>query len=198
MGAGAAAEGAGSSTSVPSQSASRATPAAPERTGLATLINSPLHEDDPPQTPSIEQFQALMNERSKMLAGVVTTEDGLEIGHDVPHCDYQNADTHPTIGGTSQPTPRQPIAAAAVAAPASAVLESLMPSVRHKRIGRGLRSFLGPAKATLVVNETDGKLLSQDLVYGPAFAPYTTKLLKSTKGWERRPALWGISRGCLL
>ncbi|KAL5344372.1 hypothetical protein ACLOAV_010632 [Pseudogymnoascus australis] len=189
----------GNSTSVPSQSASKAAQAAPERPGLATLINAPssLHEDDSPQALGIEQFETLMNERSEMLAGVVTTEDELEFGHDVPHCEYQKSDTHPTIGGTSQPTPRQPISAAASAA--SAVPESPMPSVRHKRRARGLRSYSGPAKATSVVNEIDGKLLSQDdLVYGPAFAPYTTKLLNPTEGWEKRPALWDISRGCLL
>lgn len=50
--------------------------------------------------------------------------------------------------------------------------------------GRGYFSVLGPAQ--------------QDSDYGPAFAPYTTKLLKQTEGWERRPALWDISPRCFL
>ncbi|OBT83321.1 hypothetical protein VE02_08700 [Pseudogymnoascus sp. 03VT05] len=57
-----------------------------------------------------------------------------------------------------------------------------------------------PGAATPEVDdETDGKRLAQQAMdYGPAFAPYTTKLLKRTEGWESRPALWDISPGCLL
>ncbi|OAF57677.1 hypothetical protein VC83_05541 [Pseudogymnoascus destructans] len=74
-----------------------------------------------------------------------------------------------------------------------------MPSVHRKRRGRGYRSFLGPATATPAMHETDRKWLAQrDMDYGPAFAPYTTKLLKRAEGWEGRPALWDISPGCLL
>ncbi|ELR04267.1 hypothetical protein GMDG_06667 [Pseudogymnoascus destructans 20631-21] len=141
------------STSVPPQSASEASPAAPEGAGPATLIEaaSSPHKDDSLQTPDIEQFAAPINERS----------------------------------------PGQPTAAAA-----PAVTKTPMPSVHRKRRGRGYRSFLGPATATPAMHETDRKWLAQrDMDYGPAFAPYTTKLLKRAEGWEGRPALWDISPG---
>ncbi|OBT73957.1 hypothetical protein VF21_07420 [Pseudogymnoascus sp. 05NY08] len=102
--------------------------------------------------------------------------------------------------------------------------KTLRPPLRgykHKRRVRRSRSFLGPVRAIpamyktdreglaqrytayrpgaatpAVDDETDGKRLAQQAMdYGPAFAPYTTKLLKRTEGWESRPALWDISPG---
>lgn len=165
----------GSFTSGPPPSAPEATPAAP-----ATLIEatSSPHKDNSLRTPDIEEFAAPINERS----------------------------------------PWQPTAAAE-----PAVIETPMPSVRRRRRGRGSRSSLGPTTETLAMHETSrtqpsqqyvdygpatvtpavGKtgrkrLAQQAMDYGPSFAPYTTKLLKRTEGWEGRPALWDISPGCLL
>ncbi|OBT64318.1 hypothetical protein VE03_06803 [Pseudogymnoascus sp. 23342-1-I1] len=152
-----------------------------------SMISSPSsqHEDDSPQTPDMEQFGALINERSETLADVVAREDGLQIGHDVPNSDGEKADAHPTIGDMSQLTQGQHITTAASATPA--VPESPMLSAS------------GPITVTREVHESDReRFAQQDSDYGPAFAPYTTKLLERNEGWKSRPALWDISPGCLL
>ncbi|KFZ00364.1 hypothetical protein V500_01067 [Pseudogymnoascus sp. VKM F-4518 (FW-2643)] len=85
------------------------------------------------------------------------------------------------------PTRSQSTDNAAPAAPEGAQPSRCAARTHHgvlREKGRGYFSVLGPAQ--------------QDSDYGPAFAPYTTKLLKQTEGWERRPALWDISPGCFL
>lgn len=57
-----------------------------------------------------------------------------------------------------------------------------------------------PENPTSSVHDTSESRSSkeQDVGYGPAFEPYTTKLYKQTEGWRECPALWDIAPGCLL
>ncbi|OBT92631.1 hypothetical protein VE01_09813 [Pseudogymnoascus verrucosus] len=143
-----------------------------------------------------------------------------EIGSSSSDLSGQGTHLDPIIHDMSPPTPIQSQSTDKIV---PAVTEIPMPLMRRRRRGRGSRSFVGPSTTTPVMDETDKKRLSQHYMdygpatatpavdeidrkrlaeqamdYGPTFAPYTTKLLKRTEGWEERPALWDISPGCLL
>lgn len=170
----------GSSTYVPPQSATEATPAAPEGAGPATLIEaaSSPHKDDSLQTPDIVEFDAPINERTPWQPTVAAAP----------------AATEPPI--LSVRRRRRGRGSRSSLGPATAT-----PAVHEtyrKQLAQQDMDY-GPATATPAVHETGRKRLAQQATdYGPAFAPYTTKLLKRTEGWEGRPALWDISPGCLL